>query len=119
MTRRKWTAVIGLTLLYSVGDGFAWTGELPVVIHLILGLAVSGLMIMALIRFGIVGLLAHQLVFVMLANRPFIFNPQSIYFEVSVAGALVMSLIIAYGFFVSLGGARFDLGRLLEGSPQR
>jgi hypothetical protein len=65
-----------------------------------------------------VGLVLFQLLFVTLANRPFIFNPQSIYFEVSIAGALVILAIVAYGFFVSLGGARFDLGRLLDGSPQ-
>ena len=76
-------------------------------------------MVIALIRFGIVGLLVHQIFFVTLANRPFIFNPESIYFEASIAGLLVTLAIVAYGFFVSLGGARFDLGRLLEGTPQR
>ena len=79
----------------------------------------TGTMIIALIRFGIVGLLVYQLFFLTLANRPFIFNPESIYFEVSVAGLLVTLAIVGYGFFVSLGGARFDLGRLLEDPPQR
>ncbi len=119
LTRRKWIAVVCLSLLYGVGGGSGSTGELPLVVDLLLVLIVSSLMIIALIRFGIVGLLVYQLFFVTLANRPFILNPESIYFDVSVAGLMVTLAIVGYGFFVSLGGARFDLGRLLDGSPQK
>ncbi len=118
LTRRKWIAVVCLSLLYGVGSGIGSTGELPLVVDLLLVQIVSGLMIIAFIRFGIVGLLVHQLFFVTLANRPFILNPESIYFDVSVAGLMVTLAIVGYGFFVSLGGARFDLGRLLDPSPK-
>lgn len=116
LTRRRWIAVAGFALLYSMGI-LGSPNQFSLLFDLMMGLVTSGILLIAVIRFGIVGLVAHQLFFVTLANRPFIFNPQSIYFEVSIAGALVMLMIVAYAFYVSLGGARLDLGRLLDPSP--
>lgn len=121
LTRRKWIAVVVFACIFSFGSGGGYGnwGDLPLVLDALVLLLMTAAMVIALIRFGIVGLLVHQIFFVTLANRPFIFNPESIYFEASIAGLLVTLAIVAYGFFVSLGGARFDLGRLLEGTPQR
>jgi hypothetical protein len=120
ITRRRWIALVVFACIYGFGGGGngRW-GDLPLVVDVLVLLFMVGVMILALIRFGIVGLLVYQLFFLTLANRPFIFNPESIYFEASIAGLLVTLAIVAYGFVVSLGGARFDLGRLLEGSPQK
>ena len=119
ITRRRWIALVVFACIYGFGGGgFGVWGDLPLVVELLVLVLMTGIMIIALIRFGIVGLLVYQLFYLTLANRPFIFNPESIYFEVSIAGLLVTLAIVAYGFVVSLGGARFDLGRLLEGSPK-
>ena len=119
ITRRRWIALVVFGCIYGFGGGFGVSGDLPFVVELLMLLLSVGVVILAMIRFGIVGLLVCQLFFLTLANRPFIFNPESIYFEASIAGLLVTLAIVAYGFVVSLGGARFDLGRLLEGSPKR
>jgi len=118
LTRRRWVAIAAIVGFYTfLGFGPSPAG-LPLGVALLTSISVAALALVSLVRFGMVGLVLFQLLFVTLANRPFIFNPQSIYFEVSIAGALVILAIVAYGFFVSLGGARFDLGRLLDGSPQ-
>lgn len=119
ITRRKWIAIVVFACVFGFGGGggFGRWGDLPLGVELFVLLLMVGIMIAALMRFGIVGLLVYQLFYFTLANRPFIFNPESIYFEASIAGLLVTLAIVAYGFVVSLGGARFDLGRLLDPSP--
>lgn len=119
LTRRKWIALVVFASIFSFGSGggFGVWGDLPLVLDVLVMLFLVAAIITALIRFGIVGLLVYQLFFFTLANRPFNFNPESIYFEVSIAGLLVTLAIVAYGFVVSLGGAKLDLGRLLDPSP--
>jgi hypothetical protein len=118
LTRRRWVAMAAIVGFYTF-VGVGGRGDFPLGLSLLMSVSVAVLALVSLVRFGIVGLVLFQLLFVTLANRPFIFNPQSIYFEVSIAGLFVILAIVGYGFVVSLGGARFDLGRLLEGSPPR
>ncbi|HEX6280204.1 MAG TPA: protein kinase [Pyrinomonadaceae bacterium] len=119
ITRRRWiaaAALLGIYILISFGGA---PGDFPLWIDLLAAVTVAVLITASLVRFGILGLAVFQLFFVTLANSPFIFTPASIYFEVSVAQLMVMLGVIGYGFVVSLGGAKLDLGRLLEGSEPK
>jgi serine/threonine-protein kinase len=117
ITRRRWIAAASIIGIYTIFGLGGLPANSPLWLDLLTAATVAVLLTASLVQFGILGLVVFQLFFVTLANNPFIFNPQSIYFEVSIAGLLVILAIVGYGFVVSLGGARFDLGRLLDPSP--
>ena len=117
ITRRRWIAAATLLGIYTlIGLGGA-PANFPLWVDLLTAVTVAVLITASLVRFGILGLVVFQLFFVTLANSPFIFTPASIYFEVSIAQLMVILAVIGYGFAVSLGGARIDIGRLLDPSP--
>lgn len=113
-SRRKWIALGAIFLLYVIigltQPGYQDQLPLKIAFELILALTLT----VAIKRFGIVGAAAHQLFFIMMLNRPFIFNPQSIYFEVSISGAIFIAAILLYGFYVSTGGRMSNLTKLLD-----
>lgn len=119
ITRRRWMAAASVFGIYVVVGLGGTPLDFPLWLDLLTAATVALFIVACLLRFGILGLVVFQLFFVTFANNPFIFNPQSIYFEVSIAQLLVLLAVVGYGLFVSLGGAKLDLGQLLEGSTTK
>ncbi len=118
ISRRKWIATAAIMLLYgALGIANAPHPEL-LPFNLVMAALSASTLSLSIIRFGIVGGTVCQMFFITLINRPFIFNPESIYFEVSVSGALVMLTIVFYAFYISTGGKAFALSTFLDGRAQ-
>jgi ABC-type transport system involved in cytochrome c biogenesis permease subunit len=83
--------------------------------NVVFALSAPVLLLLAIVRFGVLGLAAFIFFFAALVLLPPTFERSSIYFAVGAFTFVLLVAIAAYGFYISTAGRSFNLARLLDG----
>ncbi|MGH9513871.1 MAG: protein kinase domain-containing protein [Terriglobales bacterium] len=111
LLRKQWAATLAFVLFMAVFlstlSGFA-----PDV--LAFSLITSSVFAFLLLRFGFLAVVADFVVWNILDGFPFTLQSSAWYFDISLAGILLMAAITFYAFYTSLGGRPVFGGAVLE-----
>ena len=111
LLRKEWAAAVAWVLLLAVFSG-AGTQFHPEALAGILIFCVVAAFL--LIRFGLLTLVAHDVVWVVLTTFPLTTQGSAWYAGISLAGILLLAALTFYAFYTALGGRPVFAGAALE-----
>jgi hypothetical protein len=112
LTAKKFLSALSIGILTFIGQSLFFT----LTIHPLLAVAAfisSVCVVIALWRFGLLGLVGMQFFFVIIFFVPYTFDTSSFYFSTSVAGMLLIVGLAVYAFYTSIAGHSLYGGDLL------